>query len=110
RALAEIYRRVYRIALDDDALTAAAIWHDSLKAATLPFRDDGGCGPEPRIAGTPAHHVLGLAAAFVRNLPPGIILAIAAAHGTEGACRWFEAASIVAGGVKVPCPARLPIE
>src|SRR5947207_60921 len=45
RALAQVYRHVYGVTARDDILTAAAIWHDSLKAATLPFRDDGSCGP-----------------------------------------------------------------
>ena len=61
RGLANEYRHVYGADIHADQLTAAAIWHDSLKASTLPWRSDGSCGPEPRIAGTQAHHVLGLA-------------------------------------------------
>ena len=109
RALAGVYRHVYGVQLREEMLTAAAIWHDSLKSATLPWRAEGSCGPEPAIAGTPAHHVLGLAAAFLRHLPKDLIATIAAAHGLEKACEWVQAASIIANGEKTSCPAA-PIE
>src|SRR5258705_39356 len=60
RGLASDSKRVYGVDPHTDQITAAAIWHDALKAATLPWRSDGSCGPEARIAGGPAHHVLGL--------------------------------------------------
>jgi len=104
REMARVYRQVYGVALRDELLVAGAIWHDSLKAATLPWRADGSCGPEPSIAGTPAHHVLGLAAAFLRHLPKDLIFTIAAAHGLEHACEWMQAGSVLADGVKVSCP------
>jgi hypothetical protein len=103
RALAAIYRHVYKTQIDDTALTVAAIWHDSLKAVTLPFRPDGSCGPEPKIAGTPAHHVLGLAAGILRHLPKDLLIMIAAAHGPDKACDWLQAASIIATGEKTSC-------
>ena len=104
RALSKIYNHVYGVELHDDQLVAAAIWHDSLKAATLPFRADGSCGPEPQIAGTPAHHVLGLAAGILRHLPKDLLITIAAAHGPDKACDWLQAASILANGEKTSCP------
>jgi hypothetical protein len=110
RALARVYQHVYGVTLHEEMLVAAAIWHDSLKATTLPWRDDGSCGPEPKIAGTPAHHVLGLAAAFLRHLPNELIYVIAAAHGLEHACDWMQAASLIANGEKTTCPSRPPIE
>src|SRR5205085_1179194 len=110
RGLAQTYKHVYGVESLDRVLVTAAIWHDSLKAQTLPFRADGSCGPEPRIAGTQAHHVLGLASAFLRHLPKELIYVIAAAHGPDNACRWLEAASIIATGEKTSCPPRLYVE
>src|SRR3954462_15443663 len=103
RALADVYRHVYTLQIDGIALTVAAIWHDSLKAATLPWKSDGTCGPEPKIAGTPAHHVLGLAAGILRHLPKDILIVIASAHDPEKACDWLQAASIIATGEKTSC-------
>ena len=118
RGLAAAYQQVYGVKLRDDWLVAAALWHDALKAATLPWRDDATCGPEPRIAGTGAHHVLGLAAAIVRRLPEGIVLTIASAHapvfetGAKQVCGYLRAASIIANGKlpAAPCPASAPPE
>jgi hypothetical protein len=118
RGLAAAYRQVYGVKLRDDWLVAAALWHDALKAATLPWRDDATCGPEPRIAGTGAHHVLGLAAAIVRRLPEGIVVTIASAHapvfeaGAKQVCGFLRAASIIANGKlpAAPCPAGAPPE
>ena len=118
RGLAAAYQQVYGVKLRDDWLVAAAIWHDAIKAATLPWRDDATCGPEPRIAGTGAHHVLAIAAAMVRRLPEGLVLTIASAHapvfedGAKQVCAWLRAASIVADGrpYRPPCPASAPPE
>ncbi|TMB07691.1 MAG: hypothetical protein E6J64_04340 [Deltaproteobacteria bacterium] len=118
RGLAAAYQQVYGVKLRDEWLVAAALWHDALKAATLPWRDDATCGPEPRIAGTGAHHVLALAAAIVRRLPDGLVLTIASAHapvfeaGAKQVCGFLRAASIIANG-KLPaaaCPASAPPE
>src|SRR5229473_1048452 len=110
RALAKVYQHVYGIEFHNDQLVVAAIWHDSLKAATLPFRADGTCGPEPLIAGTPAHHVLGLAAGILRHLPKELLLVIASAHDPEKACDWLQAASIIANGETTSCPTRATVE
>ena len=112
RALAADYRHVYGVDVHGDELTAAVLWHDSLKAATLPFRADGSCGPEPKIAGTAAHHVLGLAAAILRHLPPELLYTIAAAHSPDPKliCGWLEAASILATGEAMACPGRQTVE
>jgi hypothetical protein len=112
RALAETYKHVYGVDLHADQLTAAVIWHDSLKAATLPFRADGSCGPEPKIAGAGAHHVLGLAAAILRHLPSDLLYVIAASHSADHGqiCSWLDAASIIAAGEKMTCPSRQTVE
>ncbi len=111
RALAQVYQHVYGVKLEDDWLVAAAIWHDSLKSATLPFKDDGSCGPEAKIAGTPAHHVLGLAAAILRHLPGELVFVIASAHtppqpgaSYDTVCSWVKAAGIIAKGEPFDCP------
>ncbi|MFL5309049.1 MAG: hypothetical protein ACJ79H_01210 [Myxococcales bacterium] len=118
RGLAATYQQVYGVKLRDDWLVAAALWHDALEAATLPWRDDATCGPEPRIAGAGAHHVLGLAAAIVRRLPEGLVLTIASARapvfrdGARQVCDFLRAASIIANGKlpAAPCPASAPPE
>lgn len=117
RALADIYRRTYDLTPSDDTLVAAAIWHDSLKAATLPWKDDGSCGPEPKIAGTAAHHILGLASGYLRHLPSELLLVIASAHlpPSPGAnakivCGWLQAAAIIANGTPSTCPLHAPPE
>jgi len=116
RALAQVYRTVYGVRLNDDWLVAAAIWHDSGKAQSLPFHDDGSCGPEPKIAGTPAHHIFGLTAALLRHLPAELVVTIASAHTPPAPehlkeiCGWLDAASILADGKtgSVACPAAEP--
>src|SRR5262249_7435059 len=118
RGVAASYQQVYGLKLRDDWLVAATIWHDAIKAATLPWHDDASCGPEQRIAGTGAHHVFAIAAAMVRRLPEGLVLAIASAHapvvedGAKQVCSWLRAASIVADGrpPRTPCPSAAPPE
>jgi len=118
RGLAATYQKVYGVKLRDDWLVAAALWHDAIKAATLPWHEDATCGPEPRIAGAGAHHVLGIAAAMVRRLPDGLVLTIASSHapvygdGASQVCGWLRAASIVANGrpLPAPCPTTAPAE
>ena len=118
RGLAAAYQQVYGVKLRDDWLVAAALWHDALLASTLPWHEDATCGPEPRIAGIGAHHVLGIAAAIVRRLPEGLVLTIASAHapvlegGAKQVCDWIKAASIVANGKlpSSPCPSTAPPE
>jgi len=112
RALADVYRHVYGVDVRADPLTTAVLWHDALLAATLPFRADGSCGPEPLIAGAPAHHVLGLAAGILRHLPAQMLSVIAAAHSADPAqiCSWLQAASIIADGHKLECAARPTVE
>ena len=104
RALARTYQHVYGVDLHEDQLVAAAIWHDSLKAATLPWQADGSCGPEALIGETGAHHVLGIAAGVLRHLPKELLISIAAAHGLEKACDWLQAGWIIATGEKTSCP------
>lgn len=112
RGFADAYRQVYGVDLHGDDLTAAVLWHGTLKAATLPWRSDGSCGPEASIAGAPAHHVLGLAAGILRHLPADLLTVIAAAQdpGPERICAWLQAASVLADGSKMTCPSRQTVE
>jgi hypothetical protein len=104
RGIGDSYQRVHGVKLRDDWLVAASLWHDALEAATLPWRDDASCGPEQRIAGAGAHHVLGLAAALLRHLPEEIVLTIASAQAgavdanAHAVCDSIRAASIIANG------------
>jgi len=112
RGLASDSKRVYGVDPHTDQITVAAIWHDALKAATLPWRSDGSCGPEARIAGAPAHHVLGLTTAILRHLPDDLLTVIAASHSPDPQqiCSWLQAASILAEGRKMACPSRQTVE
>ncbi|HZR08572.1 MAG TPA: hypothetical protein VFA79_08335, partial [Myxococcales bacterium] len=112
RGLEADYREVYDVDLHPDQLTVAVLWHDSLKAATLPWRSNGSCGPEARIAGAPAHHVLGLAAGILRHLPADLLYVIAAAQSPDPKliCGWLDAASVIAEGTKMTCPNRQTVE
>jgi hypothetical protein len=118
RGAAEPYQRVHGVKVRDEWLVAAALWHDALQAAALPWRDDATCGPEQGIAGAPAHHIYGIATALLRHIPEGLLLTIASSQpgsldsGTAKICDWLRAAWIVANGNEPPpaCPANLPIE
>ena len=113
RGLAAAYKDSYGVLLDDDLLVAAALWHDTLKAVTLPWDADGNCpATEPKLAGTALHHPLGIAAALLRRLPVPLLWVIAAAHAPitaenlDAVCGWIRAAGIIAKGDEkaAPCP------
>jgi hypothetical protein len=114
RGIEDAYRRAYGVELRDDWLVAAASWRDARGAATLQWREDATCGPESVIAGAPAHHVLGVAAAMVRRLPPQLVVVIAssrapmAGDGAAQVCGWLRAASILARGTALPFPCPKP--
>jgi hypothetical protein len=124
RSLAADYRAVYGVQLDDGWLVAAALWHGTGMAATLPWHEDGTCGPEPMLAKAPLHHAIGIANAVLRHLPAPLIVAIASTRAPPSPgrekelCGYLQAGSILALGRPdaVPCPsldreaARPPIE
>ncbi|MDV6330402.1 hypothetical protein [Asticcacaulis sp. 201] len=90
------------IILDQDLLTAAVIWHDWGKALVFQWREDGSEQAEIQMAGTGAHHVLALAEAISRGLPPRLIQTMACAHAApldgdqKKVSAWLEAATIIA--------------
>lgn len=84
-SLAANYRTQYPgMKIDEDYVIAAPIWHDAMKAVVFQWREDEGEWPELSIASTGAHHILGIAEALHRKLPPRLVVAIAAAHGAPG--------------------------
>jgi hypothetical protein len=102
-SLAENYRLEYPgIKIDGDMVIAATLWHDAMKAVVFQWCPDESSLPELAIASTGAHHILGLAEALHRGLPPRLVVAIAAAHGSPGfepvgkIVQWIEAAALLA--------------
>lgn len=113
RAMADVYEKVHGVKLEDDLLIAAALWHDSLKVATLPWDANGTCpSQEPQVAGTALHHILGIANAISRHLPRALVWSIASAHAPPAGewlpkvCAYLRAGAIVAVGNPdaVACP------
>ena len=104
------------IAIDDDIVIAAPIWHDWAKTIVFQWNADGTEFEELSIGGngktdnygapgnskTGAHHILGIAESIARGMPPALILAQASAHSapTMGneykVVNWIRAAAIIA--------------
>ena len=123
--LAEGYRRVYGssgangfpavgsaqsrdedasdVFISQDILIAAPIWHDWAKAFVFQWNSDGTEFQELNFGGTGAaktgaHHILGIAEAIKRGLPPDFVFALASAHSTieERVIGWIQTAAIIA--------------
>lgn len=98
----------YRQAMDDPTafdsgtLRAAVLWHDWAKRLVLHWSEEGIVSSESQIAGTLAHHVIGLAEAMARHLPAKMILVQACAHDAPSGdsdpkvIGWLRAAAIIA--------------
>ncbi|WP_395397581.1 hypothetical protein WBP07_23840 [Novosphingobium sp. BL-8A] len=88
--------------IDGDTVAGAILWHDWAKALVLRWQANGDTAPELRVAGTGAHHILGLAEAMKRGLPPRWIVAQACAHAAPDGddlarvSKWIEAAAMIA--------------
>ena len=127
-ALAAEYRQSYgtrgdggggdaRFFLDEDIILAAPLWHDWAKPLVFQWNADGtefaelnfgGAGKtdnfgQPGDSRTGAHHILGVAEAIARGMPPALVIAQASAHsnptlGNEfKVVNWLRAAAIIAG-------------
>jgi hypothetical protein len=103
------------IAINEDWLRAAPVWHDWAKTVVFQWNDDGAEFAEMNIGGngvsdnyglvgdsrTGAHHILSLAESISRGLPPGFVITQACAHSSpsEGAeykvVNWLRAAAII---------------
>jgi hypothetical protein len=116
-AYATQYRDAYGMSeIDDDVIAAAPLWHDWAKILVFQWNADGtefaelsfgGAGTaddggSPGDSRTPAHHILGLAEAIARGMPPELVIAQASAHaaptlGNEfKVVNWLRAAAIMA--------------
>ncbi|MDQ2711484.1 MAG: hypothetical protein M3Y24_04485 [Acidobacteriota bacterium] len=118
--LAAQYRRVYAGgisgAIDEDVILAAPVWHDWGKMLVFQWNADGtefeelsfgGTGKNDKFGDvgdsrTGAHHIISLAEAMARGLPPLLVITQASAHaaptlGNEfKVVNWLRAAAILA--------------
>lgn len=98
------YQDVYGYQVDKDVVIAAQILHDLAKPWVFQWQEDGSSLTEYPIAGTGAHHILGIAEAVYRELPGDVVVAIACAHTHPGSnedeaqvVNWIKAACILTG-------------
>jgi len=105
------------LAVSHDVIVAAPIWHDWAKTIVFQWNADGsefkefsfgGNGATDGFGGTPGdsrtggHHILGVAEAMLRGLPPDLVIAQASAHSTPTngneykVVNWLRAAALVA--------------
>ena len=104
------------IFIDEDLIIAAPMWHDWAKTIVFQWNADGTEFQELPIGGngktddygdagnskTGAHHILGLAEAMTRTMPPEFVIAQACAHAAPvlGAeykvVNWIRAAAMIA--------------
>lgn len=129
-ALAAQYRQSYgspsepgdavahkRFVIDEDIILAAPVWHDWAKPIVLQWNADGTTFVELNFGGngktdnfgqpgdsrTGGHHILSVAEAMARRLPPALVITQASAHsaptlGNEyKVVNWLHAAAIIAG-------------
>jgi hypothetical protein len=96
--------------IDDDLIIGAPLWHDWAKPIVFQWNADGTEFLELSLGGTPAngsatggHHIIGIAEAMARNLPPAFVITQASAHsaptlGNEyKVVNWLRAGAILAG-------------
>ncbi|MFT4076167.1 MAG: hypothetical protein QM647_11620 [Asticcacaulis sp.] len=97
-ALTRLYRQEGGETIDPDTVSAAVLWHDWAKALIFTWKPDGSLPEEVQIAGTGAHHILGLAETLSRGLPPEVVVAQACAHNADQVrvLNWIRAAAIIA--------------
>jgi hypothetical protein len=90
------------VIVDSDVMTAAPLWHDWGKAIADQWNADGTEFSEFHIAGTGAHHIIGLAETIKRGFAADFVITQASAHQTptEGnedtIVNWLRAASLIA--------------
>jgi hypothetical protein len=90
-------------AVNPDLATAAAFYHDVMKAVVFQYNDDGTFLDEVQIGATGAHHCLSGAEAIVRGLDAKFVVILLSAHaapslGDEAkVVTWCRAAALIAG-------------
>ena len=95
------------IFISQDIIIAAPIWHDWAKTFVFQWNSDGTEFQELNFGGdsggtaaikTGAHHILGIAEAIKRGLPPDFVIALASAHSTieERVVSWIRTAAVIA--------------
>lgn len=89
--------------LDRDVILAGQLLHDLHKPWVFQWKEDNSSLPEFQIAGTGAHHILGIAESIYRGLPSAVIVAQASAHDNAGTLedeaklvKYIKAAAIIA--------------
>lgn len=104
------------VLVDQDVVVAAPIWHDWAKTIIFQWNADGSEFIEMNYGGngktdawgapgntkTSSHHIMGVAEAISRGMPPVLVITHASAHGAPNAgnefsvVNWIRAASILA--------------
>jgi hypothetical protein len=90
------------VAISDDIMTAAPLWHDWAKALVFQWNVDGSEFAELHIGGTGGHHILGVAETMKRGFAADFVVTQASAHntpteGNEGTVvGWLRAAAFIA--------------
>ncbi|MTJ81694.1 MAG: metal-dependent phosphohydrolase [Telmatospirillum sp.] len=102
--LAAGYRDTIGIELDHDVILASQLLHDQHKPWVFQWTADGSLLTEYTVAGTGAHHILGVAESIHRGLPADVVVAQASAHDHPGSpadeaktVGYLKAAAIIAG-------------
>lgn len=102
--LFDAYQDIYGYRMNRDLIVAAAMIHDAQKPWVLQWKDDDSIVGESQIAGTGSHHVLAIADAIYRELPPELVVTIACCHMHPGwekeeaeVVGWIKAAAIMNG-------------
>ncbi len=101
-ALSDLYDRQSGVPVDREVIATAVLWHDWAKMLVFPWQPDGSLPAELSVAGTGAHHILGLAETMKRGLPVRLTIVQACAHtapiGDDAikVANWLRAAAIVA--------------
>ncbi len=98
------YYDTYGFKLNRDIVLAAQLLHDLAKPLVFQWREDASTLPEYTVAGTGAHHILGIAESIYRGLPAEVVVAQASAHDNAGTpadearlVSYLKAAAIIAG-------------
>jgi hypothetical protein len=109
-----------RFFIDEDVILVAPIWHDWAKAIVFQWNADvtefselsfGGNGKtddfgQPGDSRVPGHHILSLAEAMARGMPPALVIAQAWAHVNPTldsefqVVNWLRAAAIMVESIR----------